>query len=640
MINKWHKAILVKEIDYDAIPRSITRAVKELNNKKGVLEYEPLFVELGYDFDIVIEELEQVEEKDKKNYIYHLMIEALPKKQELKHIEKAMAKFDLWNYLSSTLNEEHDIEAFSKELDKEFLEESREDWKKEKISRIAQKRDAMLVEREKRKDELLRKRNNEKASAEEEAELEYILKQMGIVDEGKPKNKSDEENSKLENKNTDEENTVDLNGADFDISGGEFDLAGVDMDSLKETNNSLSEINLDDDFTELNQPAKLEDEKLNVSQIEGEVHEESKNTNVENKKEKRVKFKKGKTITKEVIKHETVEVEVFKTDPHLISKLEEKEKELNNVLVHSKEEIERAKLEIEKLNKEKDRELEEANERYIKLSEEERKSFEEEKAKHKLEVQEREDKIEELNNYIKEHERAEKEKEELEEKVRKASTYDELKSMSKKDLRLLCEDLTINFHKKERKDDLIDKLMKKSKILNRIYNMVDVEKEVMKRLKKQEESLSGTKELVVDPFNDVNISNTADDMFSNGSDPFGNIDVSGGMDDMFGGGTDPFGNVDTSGGMDDMFGGGTDPFGNVDTTSAMDDEFSGGSDPFGNVQTGGNMDDEFSGGDRLEWAEPEKKLKYKELTEEQEIVNNNEEKDLKNKKKRFFKRKK
>lgn len=576
MIKKWHRIILVEEIDFTKIPQELKDNVTRVTNKDKILSYEPLFEALGYSFDDVLNELDQVEEEGKKNYIYQLFIDTLPKKQEIKDIEKDMAKFDLWNYIASTLNPDHDAAAFEKELEEQYLSETLDDWKHEKVSRLVEVRERLEKERLKRKKELLERKKQKKLDAEEKEELEYIEEYDKYQDELKK--------MRIEE--------LKQNGPAF-------------------TDDLMGDINLDGDFTDFNSPEIPEEELEALMNPEGEFKtegmEEMNELQGSNKEEKletteivederpnarrnKLKGKSSSSQTEKEVEKEVVKtIEIIKEveSPRTLQKLEEQRREIEQILQKSQAILNR---EADKFQQELTRKEEEL----LKAKEEFEKQSEEEKEIHSSEISEKEEEINELRDVLAQKIQEEEEFKSSQLALEEASAYEELRKASKKELKELCDRLTIQYTPMEAKTSLIEKLMIKSDRLKRRYNILDIEEEVEKRLEQSKEQML-TKEFAVDPFAGTNPSAGLDDPFSSGggSDPFGNFQQSGGMDDMFGGGADPFGNVQMGSGMDDMFGGGSDPFGNVDVGGGMDDMFGGGSDPFGNVQMGGGMDDSF-----------------------------------------------
>lgn len=585
MIKKWHKSILVESINYDELPKEIKRKIMALTPEDEVLDYEDLFTQLNVDFEGVLDELNEVEDEEKQQYIFDLLMSILPKKNELKHVEKDMAKFDFWNYMSWTLNQEHDVDEFSKEKNQQFIDETLEEWKQEKVSRLVELRERLYKERDERKLELLEKRRNEKLNKAEEKELEYIEQ----FDDGHV----DSFNFDFNSNEIDQVQDIKIDELDSmdEINEPKFDFGDIETFGAGEDNGyNMSEIDLDGDFSEFNPKMNLEEPKeIKEGKFASQQPMEQQTNNQTAEKKIKVEIK---------------EIEKYVTDPALLKKIEEKEQEINKLIQKSQEDIEKEKKSAERIVAGKDEELQILEKKLTEYIENEREQFEKEKEIFEEEIDSRNEKISELKHEIfemhNEDEEAQKEKEAL---IR-AATLEELKKMKKQDLRRLCDRLTINYSKTELKESLINKLVLKAKKLERVYNQVDIEDEVERRLEimKNNKDFSATKELTVDPFENINNQQGLDDPFSNGNDPFGDLVQDSGMDDMFGGGSDPFGNIDMSGGMDDMFGGGNDPFANVDTNGGMDDEFGSSSDPFANVDTSGGMDDEFGGGNNDPFA--------------------------------------
>lgn len=575
MIKKWHKSILIEEINFDELPKTIHSQINNLTPETDVLDYEALFSELNVDFENILDELEEVEEDDKQKYIYDLLMNILPKKNELKHVEKDMAKFDFWNYISWTLNNEHDVDAYAKDKNQQFIDETLEEWKQEKVSRLVELRERLYRERDLRKLELLEKRKQDKLNKAEQAELDYIEEfddgHTDLLENHSP----DEFKVSEEEFNMPESNQLD------EMDGPSFDFGNVEMFGAgEESEYSMSEINLDEDFSDFNPKLKMD----TPQEIEDDKYQ-NQNNSVETKVETQIEEK-----------IEIREVEKIVTDPSLVKKIEEQQKEIQSIINKSNEEISREKQAMQKVLHSKDEELALLEKTLMEYIEKEREEFEKQREIFEEEIESRNEHISELKHEVFELHSDEEEKKKEKEALIKAATLEELQKMPKKELRVLCDRLTINYSKTEVKASLITKLMAKATKLERRYNKVDIEDELHRRLEqmKQVENINATKELNVDPFANMDVNQGLDDPFSSNGDPFAGMIDNTGMDDMFGDGNDPFGNIDMGDGMDDMFGGGNDPFANVDTSGGMDDAFSNSSDPFANIDASDGMDDTFS----------------------------------------------
>lgn len=581
MIKKWHKAILLEEIDFDKIPSSIVREVEELTNERNVLAYEKLFVEMGYDFDDIINELEQVDEEYRKNYIYQLFKDTLPTKQELKNVEREMGNFELWNFISSTFNEDHIPREYTKELNKQFRKETLESWKYEKISRLTELREKLLPERQLRKEELIEKCTSKTATKEEEKELEYI---------------EEYDQHQVELVNT-PELTVDEEKFDH------LEINDLDVDFGMDNDIEMSSVDIDGDFGDFNQGS---DEEFYLNEEQIKAKEEKETVEVQNNSEEQ--HEKDSEDSKTEIEKEVETIEVIKevTDPNLTRIIEEQEKQIEEIIVKSNKTLNQEQERFQKQIEELQEAIEKTKESYERISEKEKEEFDHE-------ISKKEEEIGILRDWISES-KAEAERElERKKAIDKALAFEELNATSKKELRKLCDKLTITYTKKDKKYQLVSKLMVKADRLLRRYNDIDLEDEIEKRMKMGEGQLL-TKEFSIDPFANLNANTTPDmfsvegdpfanfdqganseDLFGNEQDPFGNIDMGDSMD-MFGGGNDPFANFDPGESADNMFGNQDDPFKNMTNDSGMEDEFATQDDPFKNIDKNSGMDNEFSSG--------------------------------------------
>lgn len=576
MIKKWHKTILLEEIDFSKIPPSIHASIQSLTEETPVLEYEHLFTSLDFDFDNVLDQLQDVEDEDKPKYIYQLLIDNLPTHSNLKYVEEKLEKFEVYNKLAQTFNPDHDPKKYSKQKDKEYTKSSEQDWKNEKISGINALRERLYREKKDRKEYLLEQRRIKKITEEEAKELAYMEEFEKHQEE--VRQKAREEAQKL----LEEQNTNLNEGEELKIEDG------------------FSDFNLDDGFGDFN----ANGEEPDFGGEEGEFGFENSEQieapteiipDIEAQQEpmQQVENRQSVEVEKETVVKESekiVEKEVIKeiTDPKLTKRIEELEKNNESLIVQQHETLQKEHDRYKSMLDSKENELLSEIERLTEDNKLEKEEF-------VAEIKEKQEQINQLKDYIKGIKEKEEQLKETQEALELSSVKENLQAMSKSELRELAEKLTINFNKRESKKELIDKLMWKAEVLIVKYNHMDVEEVVKRRVQAAKEQML-TSEFNVDPHSNREFNNESgnpDEGFGLTEDPFANFEQGGSMDDLFGAGADPFGNLDMGGGMDDMFGGASDPFANVDMSDGMDDAFGSSSDPFANVDTGGGMDDAF-----------------------------------------------
>lgn len=644
MLKKWHKSILIEKIDRDNISLAMEKFIDRIEsefNKPGIEEFKGPIEEIGLDFDVLTSELDKVEidrdsivldeelvkkkkveEELSKDQIIdsiaekmlfeekfklatQTLLEALPKLQEVKHVKRDFAMFELWNMIASKLNPKHNPIKYAKDKDFKLVEELEIEWKSEKISRLATTRQRLLAEREERRKALLKRRRSKAITKDEEKELEYM------AEYDKYQDALFQESQKLDD------------GLGLDSS--------IDLDHLDQLEDSMGGIDLNADFSDFNAPeengafgemlenAEIESgdgPKSKVEKIDDPIQDGSKTqganseTSGNKKSAPQPKVKVEKTVEKKL-------VEKYVTDPKLIEKIESQRKHINEVLEKHRQHIQAAENKQKELLAENQERISKMHEATREMIESEKEIYEAEKNDLQVIIDDANEEIDYLNGQIEKEELKAQELISKKEALELAETYETLKGYKITKLRELADKLTLVYNKSIKKKDLIELLMNSADKLKLKYNTIEFNEAVEKRIEMLKNQV-GTTELSVDPYANMNSfdsggdnsfnmdadpfaglldNNGMDDPFGGGSDPFANVDTTGGMDDAFSSGDDPFGNVDTSGGMDDAFAAGDDPFGNVDASGGMDDAFSGGSDPFGNIDNSDSgMDDSFSGG--------------------------------------------
>ncbi len=617
MLKKWHKSLLIEKIDDYSVTSALINFINRAKDTDEELhpeieEFKPFLEELGLVYDDVLEELheltidEEVIERDedstdeqhqekldyllyKKQYNHVLLtlLNATPMIKELKYIQEDVAKFDLWNLIASKLNPNHDPVAYAREKDFRLVDELEEEWKEQKISRLAETRERLLEEREERRKALLKRRRQKSITNDEEKELEHMKEY------DKYQNNLYKEAKKEQKESIEEDGHI---------------------DHLNALEDSLNTLSLDNDFSDFNIPEEngMFGDMLDNAEIEGQP---LKNVEVEVQNEPELPIvqedvaeqpkvivdeekseSETKVVTEERVVTEIKEVEKIVSDPKVIAELEEKRKEINRILENSRIQLEKSQSRYKELQDQNSKEIASLQEKQKEELDAEKEIFNTERIELEQTIESNREEIEELSIKIQEDKQKALELLKQKEAIELAETKETLKGMRIKDLRDLADQLTIIHSKSDKKPTLINKIMEKADKLKIRYNILDLNDLVDIKVAALKDQV-GTKELAIDPFASMTDLDGGgmSDFNSDSSDPFANLDMGDGMDDPFGGGADPFGNIDINSGTDDPFGGGSDPFANVEASAGDDDPFGGGSDPFGNFDSSNGMDDSFSG---------------------------------------------
>ncbi len=584
MINKWVGTILKEEVDFDKIDQPLFYKISRLTPDLEIFEYEELFEEFSISFDDILIELEEVEEDEKKQYIYNLFIGILPKKMGINSIDKPFARLNMWNKIMTIFNKDHNEEDFINVLFKDFENKSNEEWKNEKLRRI---NDLKNVIEDEVSDEVEDEAYNEESEVFDDVEDETYNEESEVFDDVEDETYNEEvfENNEYEKLNEDNDGILEFddNNEFGDQFNGEFESSN--KDEFNEGFNGEFEMSKDEGDEQFNDNfviSKKEkvDEQFNES---FEISENSENNEVVHRGSKKINNSKKQKINNSV-----------KNKQLKVVKIEKIEKVIENPET-------RKKLEISLKTIEKNKEEQKIEKSYFDnliKSMQEKHSADMEKNASILN-----EKINEKNSEILELKNLEKNKQKNENEKLRENEHKYIDSLTKPRLVEIAEHYEISDCKKLKKAELVKKIMEQYE-LNRVkYSEKDL-KELINQKTKDLKEKTGTQQNNFDSFmND-------DNLFDNpGNDPFGNMEQD--TDKLFGGnegfsgldvpnGENPFemnnnefGNFNVPNSEDDIFKNQKSGFENIDTNSNQDDMFGAQKDPFADIDNNDSSFDPF-----------------------------------------------
>ncbi len=487
MINRWQKIILSDIYDREKIPFGVLERFAEMTHETYVDDWRWLFEKMGFNFDDVLEHVEEHDEYERRKFIYEYFKEQLPMKQNILEVKKALIEFEVWNNLLYMFDHHHDQMKYREESFLKYMHTSAEEWKYTKLRRLNEVRNSLGERQKLRKLELdLRVANGDQLSRDEEDELNFYNEYDKFQHDHKGKVLSDM----------------------IRVSGGSEEIG-------------FRGINFDSDFSQFNNPEFVDEiremkEQMHQKIVEAEFQAREKIKEVRKEKFLLEKQKNEEVKHLEDIKErELLELEEIR-EKDIATLQEEAHFELDSAIQHKEHELNDA---IDKFEHDKQRFIEE---------------FE-------IELAMKLEKIEELNGTL-ENEKAMQEEIERrnEEEIERLQAewdilqndqiQDYLRTAKKKELIALAHTLQIPIPTSDVVKELKKKISERSDMLQLRYSEKDVEEIIAKRIQELQESSGGNQEA------------GGGDSLAGGGDSFGGGgDAFGGGGDAFGGGGDAFG---------------------------------------------------------------------------------------------------
>ncbi len=539
MINKWQKIVLKDIYDRRQIPFGVLEKFEALTKESPVEDYQEIFEKLGYTWQDILEYVEEVEDYERREFIYDYFKSLLPLKQSILEIKKSLLDFEVWNHLMYMFDHHHDSLRHREEVMLKYIHESESEWKYQKLARLDEKRPQLIAKQKARRHELeLKELNNIELTPKEKKEIKYY---------------KDFDQFQIDHKNNVLSDMLRMSGGDEELG-----FAGINFDA---------------DFKEFNNPEFVEEIREMKADAAKKIQDSEKEA-----KDKIYAIKQAKADLERKLTSEYENLE------------QKKEEELQELDAERQQELaELAELSRERIENEikaKESEMSQLIEQF----EEEKSSILEE---YEVGINEKLGEIEGLNEDILTEQGIQEEikkrnEEEITrlkaewELIQNKNVIADLESATKKELILLAQSLQITVPSIDTQKTLRRKIMERVDQLQLRYNDSDLEEMIEARILE----LQGAND-AIDASANGEGAEAGGDAFGGGGDAFGGGgDAFGGGGDAFGGGGDAFGGGgDAFGGGGDAFGGGGDAFG------GGGDAFGGGGDAFG-----GGGGDAFGGG--------------------------------------------